>query len=132
MYIPLISVSAAAALILIIILFLWCASFFSSFSELVIAPCGLLALFFAMSPLALSPLLSVVHLLPSVCIRTASVYLGVCSLYCVLSPVALLPVLPVVVGDLPPLVCRSPVAAFFLVFSLLHTYFLPILVPPCH
>jgi hypothetical protein len=46
----------------------------------------------------------------SVCIRTASVYLylylGVCSLFYVLSPVALLPVPPVVVGDLPPLVCR--------------------------
>jgi hypothetical protein len=72
-----------------------------------------------MSPLALSPLLSVVvgHLLPSVCIHTASVYLGACFLFCVPSPVALLPVPPVVVGDLPPLVCRSPVAVavFFLV-----------------
>jgi hypothetical protein len=72
----------------------------------------------------------------SVCIRTASVYLylylGVCSLFYVLSPVALLPVPPVVVGDLPPLVCRSPVAVFFLVFSFLHASFLPILAPPCY
>ena len=52
MYIPLMSVSAAAALILIAIVLRCCASFFSSFSELVIVPCGLLALFFAMSPLA--------------------------------------------------------------------------------
>jgi hypothetical protein len=59
MYIPLISVTVAAALILIFILLLRCASFFSSFSELVIAPCGLLALVFSISPLALSPLLSV-------------------------------------------------------------------------
>jgi hypothetical protein len=46
-----------------------------------------------MSPLALFPLLSVVVglLLPSVCIRTAPVFLGACSLFCVLSPVALLP-----------------------------------------
>jgi hypothetical protein len=47
------------------------------------------------------------------------VYLVVCSLFCVLSAVALLPAPPVVVGHLPPLVCRSPVAVFLLVFSLL-------------
>jgi hypothetical protein len=34
------------------------APFFSSFSELVLAPCGLLALVFSISPLALPPLLS--------------------------------------------------------------------------
>jgi hypothetical protein len=60
MYIPLISVSAAAALIMVFIPLLRCAFFFSSFSELVLAPCGLLALFFSISPLALPPLLSVV------------------------------------------------------------------------
>jgi hypothetical protein len=60
MYIVLISVSAAAALVVISVLLLRCASFPSSFLELVLAPCGLLALFFSISPLALSPLLSVV------------------------------------------------------------------------
>jgi hypothetical protein len=62
MYISLISVSAAAVLVVVFISLLRRASFFSSFSELVLvlAPCGLLALFFSISPLVLSPLLSVV------------------------------------------------------------------------
>jgi hypothetical protein len=66
MYIPLISVSAAAALVLVVIVLRCCASFFSSFSELVIAPCGLLALFFAMSPLALFSVLLLLSLLSAV------------------------------------------------------------------
>ena len=60
MYIPLISVSVAAALVVVFILLLRCAPFFSSFSELVLAPCGLLALVFSIFSLALSPLLTVV------------------------------------------------------------------------
>ena len=62
MYITLISVRVAAALIMIFIQRLRCASFSSSFSELVLALCGRLAFLFSISPLALSPLLSVVVL----------------------------------------------------------------------